>query len=876
MSWVVWLVSFLGRFVMSLRYRVEVRELTPIPKGLKKTLFLPNHPAYIDPAIGFFYLWNRFRFRPVVAEYVARMPGVSWFIQKVGGVPIPSLDASVNQLKILSARRAIQKIVGGLHQGDNFVIYPGGSLKATSKENLGGASGTQEILQSCEGVSILLIRTTGLWGSRFSRGFWHGRYPQLWRELLRGAKTLLQNGIFFTPRRKVVIELSVAPPDFPRNGSRLEVNRYLENWYNQKEDPLTLVPTHFWDRTPPRLAEKEVFAPKQNGNVAIPQEIQEAVAREIRRLLDAPEHKISLEMSLSKDLGMDSLNIAELIIFLTNQYDLQNIHPDQVETVEEVCLAAVHQEKKSQASAEKQHLHQWAKEGKRPTPFFPEGKTFPEVFLNGCSKMGSAQAIADDIAGILSYKKLKMSALVLSRSLAQIPEKNIAVMLPASVGAYVVILALHLAGKVPVMLNWTLGPKYLEEMMKLAEAKTILSSWRFLDRLSYVDFGATVGQIVFLEDVRKGISLKMKLKGLFLSFCPPKLICRVLGLHQIDPDSPAVILFTSGTEAVPKGVPLSHDNILSNLRSGLRALPLASDDIFYGVLPPFHSFGFGPAGLYPIFIGMRAVFYADPKDAVTLAQDIDHWKVTYTCFAPSFLKGLFSVAKREQLLSVRYFVTGAEKTPPELYTKVAEWKLPAEILEGYGVTEGSPGVSINRHNIPARGVGKLMDCSQLCTIHPETSELLAPGAPGEICLRGSNIFHGYLGNVSSPFITIQNQQWYRTGDVGYLDPDGFLILTDRLKRFIKIGGEMISLGVIEDALSTQLKVDRQSLAVVEGAPGKLFLFTTFPLDKDKANETLFEYGLSRLIKVFAVQQVAELPVLGTGKMNYRQLKTLCN
>ncbi len=380
MSWVVWLVSFLGRFVMSLRYRVEVRELTPIPKGLKKTLFLPNHPAYIDPAIGFFYLWNRFRFRPVVAEYVARMPGVSWFIQKVGGVPIPSLDASVNQLKILSARRAIQKIVGGLHQGDNFVIYPGGSLKATSKENLGGASGTQEILQSCEGVSILLIRTTGLWGSRFSRGFWHGRYPQLWRELLRGAKTLLQNGIFFTPRRRVVIELSVAPPDFSPNGSRLGVNRYLENWYNQKEDPLTLVPTHFWDRTPPRLAEKEVFAPKQNGNVAIPQEIQEAVAREIRRLLDAPEHKISLEMSLSKDLGMDSLNIAELIIFLTNQYDLQNIHPDQVETVEEVCLAAVHQEKKSQASAEKQHLHQWAKEGKRPTPFSLKGRPFQRCF----------------------------------------------------------------------------------------------------------------------------------------------------------------------------------------------------------------------------------------------------------------------------------------------------------------------------------------------------------------------------------------------------------------------------------------------------------------------------------------------------------------
>lgn len=866
------IICFFGRLLLSLRYKVEVRGLDKIPSHLKGALILPNHPAYIDPILIGMYLWPKFHMRPIGVEYVVQLPVVSSLYRMMRGISIPSLDSSINQFKIRKARKVIQTIADQLKQGDNFLIYPRGRLRESEKEDLRGASGTQEILQNYPETNILLVRTTGLWGSSFSRGFWGGEYPELKQVVWAAFKTILKNGIFFTPRRKVLIELEMAPADFPRKGTRLKVNRYLEDWYNKKSDPLTLVPTCFWDPSLPQVPERKALDEKPD--ISIPDAIRDRIYEEIRKILETPGKEITPSMYLSRDLGMDSLNISELVIFLTHNYTIQEIHPDELQTVRDVFAAAMNKQEKPVQN--KENHFQWPEETNRPDPLGPVGHTFPEAFLNACEKMGSLAAIADDTAGVVSYKKLKRVALVLSRYFAQIPESRVAVMLPSSVGAYTVIIALHLAGKTPVMLNWTLGPRYLEEMMQLSGAKTILSSWRFLERLSYVDFGATSDQIQLLEDARKEISFFMKLKGLFLSFGTPRFILRALKLNKINPHSPAVILFTSGTESTPKGVPLSHDNILTNLRDAGQCIKFCSSDISYGVLPPFHSFGFSAVGLYPIFAGVRTVFYPDPTDGFALAQDITHWKVTYLCLAPTFLKGLFSVAKKEQLASVHYFITGAEKTPPELYEQLKKWNLPGQIYEGYGITECSPGVSINRPGIPIAGVGKLFGSVELCTIHPETGALLPKGAPGEICLRGASVFRGYLGKASSPFIEINGQQWYRTGDVGYMDANDMLILTDRLKRFVKVGGEMISLGAVESALVQGLKTDSRSLAVIEGEPGKLVLFITFAVDRERANEVLLQSGLSRLIKISTVKQIAELPLMGTGKINYRELKKLCS
>ena len=227
---------------------------------------------------------------------------------------------------------------------------------------------------------------------------------------------------------------------------------------------------------------------------------------------------------------------------------------------------------------------------------------------------------------------------------------------------------------------------------------------------------------------------------------------------------------------------------------------------------------------------------------------------------------------------------GAEKAQPELYQRVEQLHSEAKLIEGYGITECSPILTLNRPNLPPKGVGRLLGDVALCTIHPETQALLPEGSEGEICVRGPNVFHGYLDNPRSPFIEINGQSWYRTGDIGYLDKDGSLILSGRLKRFTKLGGEMISLGAVEQALMAHLikegkiSADMPSLAVCadERSPDKsqLIIFTVASLDKEAANEILSQAGFSRLVKISAVQKVDEIPLLGVGKTDYRRLQTM--
>ncbi len=582
-------------------------------------------------------------------------------------------------------------------------------------------------------------------------------------------------------------------------------------------------------------------------------------------------------------MGLDSLNIAELLGFLSQKFDIGEVHPEDLDTVRSALEIAAG----SSAAAAPRHVivHEgWPEEkDARPDPVPPMGKTMPAAFLNSCERMDAFAACGDDLVGVMSYKKMKRSALVLALYFQTIPSKYIGVLLPASIGSYLTILALQLAGKVPVMLNWTLGPKYLDEMMRVSGAQVVVSSWRFLDRLSHVEFGSLIDSMILLEDIREGLSLKTKIRGALLATRSPKSIQKALSIMSLDENEPAVVLFTSGTEASPKGVPLSHKNILSNLRSGMHCIDLDCTDVVYGILPPFHSFGFSVAGVFAIFSGIRIAFYPDPTDSFSLAEGIERWKVTIFCSAPSFLRGVFQAAKPHQLDSVRLFVTGAEKTPQEMYEKVKSLGTKASLVEGYGITECSPILTINRPGLGTPGVGQPLPDVEMMMIHPETLKPVPLGEEGEICVRGPNIFKGYLGSTKSPFITLHGKEWYRTGDLGKLQ-DGSLILSGRLKRFTKVGGEMISLGAVEEAIASKLleqgKISKEgpALALIadereEGKP-KLILFIIGDATRDEVNELLQTSGFSRLVKVADVRKIEEIPLMGTGKTDYRKLQAM--
>ncbi len=882
---------------MSLRYRIEVRgqELLT-PDRLNRSqgiLFMPNHTAHMDPLFNFLLLWPKYRMRPLVIEYIFNLPFLKPFHKLIRAIPIPNFETAVNEYKVKQAEKSMQEIAAGLKNRDNFIVYPTGRLKSTAKELIGGASGAHELLKECPDANVVLIRTTGLWGSSFSRAL-VGRSPELGSMMLHGIGAIFKNLIFFTPRRRVLIEIEPNPQGMPReNMTRVELNRYLENWYNRYPDeqgnisesePLKLIPYSRWSKVVPEVFQGAKKETNNSNGIHVSDEIRRKVYNEIRKILDNPELNIKPEMSLAFDLGMDSLNIAEFITFLVKNFSVTDLHPEDLETVGTI-LEIAQAGKATRIAKAPASTYTWQAEKKRPAPALPFGRIIPEAFLNSCERMDGKTACGDDVIGIMGYKRLKKAVLVLAHHFLTWKEERVAVMLPASAGAYIIILALQMAGKTPVMLNWTLGSRYLEEMMKISGAERIVTSGKFLDRLANVHFGACLDKLITLEEIRKSLTLKSKLRGVYLTKCSVKHVIQVMNLDKMDENSPCVILFTSGTEAAPKGVPLSHKNIISNLRSAMQCIELNENDVIYGILPPFHSFGFSVAGLFPLLAGIKVAFYPDPTDSFALAEGANRWKITLFCSAPSFLKGLFHAAKLEQLKTIRLFVSGAEKAPPELFERVRKLNTNAKLVEGYGITECSPILTLNRPNLPPKGVGRLIPNIDLITIHPEKLQLLPIGSDGEICVRGPNVFQGYLGNPRTPFIEIDGKKWYRTGDLGHLDSDGCLILSGRLKRFTKIGGEMISLGAVEEILAKHLinagrmSSDLPSLAVCadERDPERtrLILFATIPLDREEANIILQQAGLSNLVKISSVKRVDDIPIMGAGKTDYRTLQALC-
>lgn len=881
---------WMGKLVIRLRYRIHVKGFEEIKKqnGSSGILFLPNHPAQIDPAIITLLLWKQFHPRPLVVDYFYNLKGIGFLMKFVRALSIPSLDISANKWKLHQVEKLFKKVAKGLKEKDSYLIYPSGRLKLTAEEIVGGASFVYDLVQACPDVNIVLIRMTGLWGSSFSRAI-TGEVPDLKKTLLHGLKVILKNGIFFAPKRDVTVEFSKAPADFPYKASRKQFNEYLERWYNQYPakgpEPMKLVSFSAFKKEYPKI---EVVKTQKDisFDVDVPFHIKDEIYHQIGKLSQHPVEDIKPSTHLSIELGMDSLDIAQLYVFLDERYDVMGIMPGQLQTVADVLKAAVGTKEKA-AKHEKgmsARLH-WPTENKRGPVQIPDAKTIPEAFLKTCDRMQNHVACADLISGMLSYQRVKLAALILADKIRPLPGKNIGVLMPSSVGGYIVTLAVLLAGKVPVMLNWTAGIRSLNFSAEITKLETVLTSQKFLENLEGGDLGDIEDRLVFLEDVKGSIGFKDKLRGLFLSKLPAGRILSKLKLNTLTEEDHGVVLFTSGSEAQPKAVPLTHKNILTNQRNALAEIPLKSSDVLYGVLPPFHSFGYTVTGLFPLLAGLRVCYSPDPTDSHKLAKEIDHWKVTLFFCAPSFIRMLFQVAEKSQLKSLRLIVSGAEKTPQELFDYAKNLENKPVLIEGYGITECSPIVSLNRPDEPLVGVGRPIPGVELCVVDPDTKQPIPSDKEGEICIRGDSVFNGYLGNQADPFVMIDGKKWYHSGDLGHIDPaTKSLVLSGRLKRFVKIGGEMVSLGGLEQHLLL-LARDRRwyketgtngpslAVSVVEKPNEKpvIILYSTFDVNKDDVNIALKESGYGRIVKVGMIKKIDEIPLTGTGKTHYRLL-----
>lgn len=890
-DWILSVGSWLIIKLFSLRYSFDIKGLDTLDLKRKGgILFLPNHPAEIDPLTIYNLLARKFKPRPLVIEHFFYLSGARFFMNLVRALPIPNFELSANSWKIRQIEKALKKVSEEIQKGENFLIYPSGHLKREGHENIGGNSFIHSILENCPETQVVLVRSDGLWGSSFSCAI-SGDSPDFWRTMVRGIKKALASGIFFMPRRKVTIEFQANPKGFPFKGTRLELNQYLEEWYNRyagengemvTSEPLRLVSYSRFKEDLPRITRVEKKQRKKK-EVDVPDHIREDICRELTKLSGMKE--IKDEMDLSRDLGLDSLDLASVHAFLDQKYEVEANRPHELKTVHDLFELIVEGNlTRPKLDTKNLREHQWPEE-ERPPLAYPQAKTIPEAFLETADRMGAAMACGDEMTKIINYREMKVGIHVLAKKFEELEGKYVAVMLPSTVGCYIIVLAILMAGKIPVMLNWTAGQRSLSFAVELLGLKEILSSRRFLERVQALDIGDLEDKIVLMEDFRSRISIGDKLVGLFLSRSKKRKWIKRFNLDQIKESDPAVILFTSGTENYPKAVPLSHKNLLSSHRNTFPCTKLNETDILYGALPPFHSFGFSLTGLFPLLVGMRVFYSPDPTDTHAIARDTFYRKITIHCLAPSFYKNLFRIATPRQLKSVRLFVAGAEKAPEMLFEHVKRLGGNKEMIEGYGITECSPIVTLNRQGNPPRGVGQPIPGVELCVIHPETQEKLSNEQQGEICIRGPNVFAGYLGkDAPNPFIDLEEKKWYRSGDIGHIDPDGSLILGGRLKRFVKIGGEMVSLVALEEELYTYAKgkglikgteeEPQLAVGVKEGDKPSLILFTTFPLTKEEANEALKSSGFARIVKLGACHQIEEIPMTGTGKIQLRRIQEL--
>jgi acyl carrier protein len=872
-------VIFVLRLLLRIRYKVEYKGLDEVSCHFKDkakgVLFLPNHPAVIvDPLLVFLPLYKQFAARPLMVEYMYYLPLFHTLVRAIGALPIPNFSTGVHSVKIRRAEKTLSLISQELQRGQNFLIYPAGTTKHTAKEVLGGAFGVHAIIAKAPEVHVVLVRTTGLWGSSFSRAATAGRQVQLKEVFKKAFWTVLKNAIFFVPKRKVTIEFELAKKELPKEGTKEQLNHYLEEWYNRpfedQKEPLLLISYSCFKKEYLIIPSKE---PEKIDLTAVSKEVKEKITKKVAQMAKRPEDQILQDLKLIEHLGFDSLDIAELAAFLEDEFDVCDIIPEDLTTVGRLFLIGSKLYVKESTLESRKKPKSWTRHRPLKRMQIPDAQSIPEAFFAACDASLFSSICADALSGTTSYFTLKRALLLLSEKIKELPGERVGVLLPATTAAMLVVIACQMAGKVPVMINWTVGGRHLESVAKAAGLLATISSWKFLDRLENVDLHAIEDSIILLEELKAEIPLKEFLKKTIRSFFKYRVV--------IDPEKEAVCLFTSGTEGMPKGVPLTHKNILSNQRAALECVALFSSDILLSMLPPFHSFGFSITGLLPLLSGLRVVFYPVPTDSKRLVQVIDMWDTTVLCSAPTFLRNILNMAKKEQMSRVRLVISGAEKAPEELFSLLKKVCPEACLYEGYGITECAPVLTVNTSGIRENGVGRPLDNVELMIVDPQdVQKQKQEGQEGLILARGPNVFSGYLQPVKvEPFVEVDTDRWYQTGDLGFLSEEGNLIISGRLKRFVKIGGEMLSFAAIEKALQDQgdsSELPQYVVLAKEASDNKteLVLFTTKKHELFEVKQMLRKAGCSNLIKISLVIHIDTIPLTATGKIAYRELEAL--
>ena len=506
-------------------------------------------------------------------------------------------------------------------------------------------------------------------------------------------------------------------------------------------------------------------------------------------------------------------------------------------------------------------------ESPRRVPFDPRvtRRSVFDALLEARREYGGATpAMVDGDERVLSYDELIRASLALGHALKQGSRAGdcVGVMLPTGVGAAVAFFALSAYGRVPTMLNFTSGAAGLRSALATARVKRIVTARRFIALAKLEELAAALGdfELIYLEDVRARLGATDKLAAAAGNFAPRLIAARP------SPDEPATILFTSGTEGEPKGVVLSHANLLANVAQVRAHIDLYRRDVLLNPLPVFHCFGLTVGMLLPLIAGVKVVFHPTPLQPKEIVRRIRAHGATILLSTDTFISQYARAGEPGELDTLRLAVCGAERLRDETRTFVRR-KYGITLLEGYGVTEASPVVAANQVEANHPGtVGRLM-----AGMEARLEPVEGISGAGQLVVKGPNVMLGYLTPEAPGVIAPPEGGWYNTGDVVSIDAEGFIAIRGRRKRFAKIGGEIVSLGVVEN-IAAALWPDNAhaAIALPDGRKGEQIVLVTDAPEAGRMDMLAWaqNHGVSELAVPRRLIPVDAIPVLGTGKTDY--------
>jgi acyl-[acyl-carrier-protein]-phospholipid O-acyltransferase/long-chain-fatty-acid--[acyl-carrier-protein] ligase len=521
--------------------------------------------------------------------------------------------------------------------------------------------------------------------------------------------------------------------------------------------------------------------------------------------------------------------------------------------------------------------------------------------LRTAKRHASEVAVINSTGEKLSYRRFAAATACIAGALKkQHYQSNVGILLPASSAAAIATIATSLRGCVAVHLNYTAGKEAVHAAIECAQLGTVLTSRQFLQRL--VERGIDPDELlpetverVYMEDIRDALPRwRLVLAAVAHALLPVKLFYRIYG-RPVGIEDPAAILFSSGSESAPKGVVLSHRNLLSNTQQISDVLNTRVNDVMMSCLPPFHSFGLTVTTLLPLVEGIPMICHPDPTDSLGVAQAVARYQATLLFGTSTFLSFYTRNRKVHPLMlqSLRVVVSGAEKLSDRVRDEF-EHKFKKQIFEGYGATETTPVASVNipdaidttdwkiqKGNVPG-SVGMPLPGTCFRIVDPESFEELPLGVDGLILISGGQVMLGYLGDEERTAQVIREEdglRWYNTGDKGHLTESGFLVIVDRYSRFAKVAGEMVSLSRVELAIADALDrddIDLAATAIPDERRGEkiALLVSGENIVEQDIRDVLAESKLSPLMRPDVIVTVDGIPRLGSGKLDLSRLQAL--